>query len=276
MSESDALGDRMKRYESAAESRLMPFLPILVRLDGRGFSKFTKGLARPYDERMSQLMIDTAKHVLRETQAIIGYTQSDEISLVLDSTSDMMFDGRIQKLSSVCAAICTQIFNEKLGEAIPEKKGTRPVFDCRVWNVPNKTEAANALLWRERDATKNSLQMAAHALFTPAMMHGMNGSDLHQMLHLKGVNWDKYPTFFKRGTFIKKVKSTRPFTVDELSKLPPRHEAHRNPDLFVERTETIELMMPPFGRVINREDVIFNGALPQLDKSAICKDPEET
>src|SRR5215471_4222370 len=78
----DGLAERMKRYEATeAGRRLMPLLPALARLDGRAFHNFVRGLARPYDKRLSDLMIDTATFLVRETNAVAGYTQSDEITL---------------------------------------------------------------------------------------------------------------------------------------------------------------------------------------------------
>ena len=78
----DALGDRMKEFEMLeAGRRLLPVIPALARIDGRRFSRFTSGLARPYDQRLSDLMIATTKHLVEETNANCGYTQSDEITL---------------------------------------------------------------------------------------------------------------------------------------------------------------------------------------------------
>ncbi|KKL92895.1 hypothetical protein LCGC14_1880070, partial [marine sediment metagenome] len=106
---SDNFGDRMKMYEKAESGRrFMPLLPVYARLDGRSFSRFTKGFNRPYDKRMSEAMIDTTKYLVEETNALIGYSQSDEISLVWYSDSidsQIFFDGKIQKMVSVLAAL---------------------------------------------------------------------------------------------------------------------------------------------------------------------------
>ena len=99
------LGDRMKSYEQKeAGRRFMSLLPVCARIDGKGFSKFTKGLDRPYDRGMSEIMSKTMAYLTQETQASIGYTQSDEISLVWyspNAKSQIFFDGRIQKMVSV-------------------------------------------------------------------------------------------------------------------------------------------------------------------------------
>lgn len=167
----DAFGDRMKLYEGAeSDRRLMPLLPAITRLDGKGFSKFTRGLERPFDLRMSELMTETTAFLVKLTNAVCGYTQSDEITLAWHSSdyeSQIWFDGRIQKMTSILAAKASVFFNRRLDKFLPEKEariqeadsGDGPVFDCRVWNVPNLEEGANAFLWREQDAVKNSVSI---------------------------------------------------------------------------------------------------------------------
>lgn len=263
----DEFGDRMKMYEGVeAQRKLMPLLPIIARIDGRSFSTFTQGLPRPYCDALSQLMINTTRHLVQETGACIGYTQSDEISLIIQQRefdSQVYFGGRIQKIVSQLAAQASVYFNRHLDEYLPEKSGLAPTFDSRVWNVPNQDEAANVILWRELDATKNSVSMATRAYYSHKAMDGKGRADMMDMLHAKGINWSKdYPAFFKRGTFIQRCVTSRKFTGPELAKLPPGHNAHKNPDLMVERTDYIQVDMPPFGRVSNRVGVIFNGEAP--------------
>lgn len=263
---SDEFGDRMKMYEGVeAQRKLMSLLPIVARIDGRSFSTFTQGLERPYCERLSQLMVNTTKHLVQEAGACIGYTQSDEISLIIQQPnfdSQVYFGGRIQKIVSQLAAQASVYFNRHLNDFLPEKSGLAPTFDSRVWNVPNQDEAANVILWRELDATKNSVSMATRAHYSHKAMDGMGRADMMDMLHSKGVNWNDYPAFFKRGTFIQRRVTSRKFTGPELAKLPPGHNAHKNPGLMVERTDYIHIDMPPFGKVVNRVGVIFNGESP--------------
>jgi len=299
---SDSFGDRIKKYElQESGRRFIPLLPVCARLDGKNFSNFTKGLCRPYDEIFSRLMIDTTKYLVEETCACIGYTQSDEISLVYYSDkadSQIFFDGRIQKIVSVLASMCTIKFNQLLqntyvtvleklknyldGDNIPhyltiwnEKRKLLPVFDCRAWIVPTQIEACNTLLWREIDATKNSISMAASEYYSDKQLFEKNSSEKQEMLFQKGVNWDQYPSHFKRGTYIQRRKNISLFTTEEIKKLPPKHEARTNPNLMIERTEVRELEMPPLNRVINKIGVIFNGEEPkeenQMEKIKIIK-----
>jgi tRNA(His) guanylyltransferase len=271
MSDKTALGDRMKLYERIeAGRRFLPLLPICARIDGKRFSRFTHGLARPYDPRLSHLMVDVTRFLVEESQARVGYTQSDEISLLYYSDSPLVqvfLDGRVQKMTSILASLATARFNALLPERLPEKAGQMALFDCRVWSVPSRAEAANVFLWREQDATKNSISMAARCHYSHDALHGKNGAEMQEMLFRKGVNWNDYPAFFKRGSYVQRRVVQRPFLAEELAVLPPQHEARRNPELVIERSETRVLDIPPLARIRNRVEVLFNGVEPMTGES---------
>ena len=272
--EVDALGDRMKMYERmGTPEKFMPGLPIMARIDGRAFHSFVDGLKRPYDQRLSQAMIDTTKYLVRETNAVMGYCQSDEISLCFHSPDpevQVFFDGRVAKIISQLAAMTSVYFYEQCMEKLPpEYAKKRPTFDCRAWNVPFRYEAANTFLWRELDASKNSISMAARAYYEHGDLENKNGKEMQEMLFQKGINWNDYPRFFKRGTFIQRRIISHKFTAVELEGLPPLHHARRNPDLTFERSDYIEIDMPPFNKVVNREAVIFDAASPQASTCSV-------
>lgn len=264
----DSLGNRMKGYENqTCGLRMLPLIPVIVRLDGKGFSKFTKGLKRPYDERLSRLMIETTKFLVKETNANCGYTQSDEITLVWYSEtheSKIYFDGRLFKMISDLAGMASVYFNRELPNYIPEKVHLMPRFDARVFNVPTPDEAANTLLWRELDATKNSITMAASELYSHNFLHGKNGSEKQELLFQKGINWNDYPDFFKRGTYVQRKRVMTKFTPDELERLPLKHNARKNPDLEIERWVIDSVEMPPITKVKNRTRVILFGETPEV------------
>ena len=259
-------GDRMKEYERMEGTRrFLPLLPVCARIDGESFSRFTKGLERPYDKRLVHLMCQTATYLVQETQANMAYTQSDEISLVWYSEeykSQIFFNSRIQKMVSILASIATAYFNAHISEYIPKKEMQLALFDSRVWQVPTLEEGANTFLWRELDATKNSISMAARCYYSHKALHKKTSAEMQEMLWRKGINWNDYPAFFKRGTFVQKRRAYRKFTTEEIEKLPEKHEARKNPDLQIERAEFRFLEMPPFSQVKNRVDVIFYGAEP--------------
>jgi tRNA(His) guanylyltransferase len=260
----DDLGDRMKFFERQEVGRVfVPTLPVCVRIDGKNFSKWTKGLKRPYDPRLVKLMVDTTKYLVEETNAVVGYTQSDEISLILyseDIKSQVFFNGKVQKIVSVIASMTTGYFNSRIPELIPERVGRTALFDARAWVTPSLEEAVNVLVWREIDATRNSISMAAHNYFSHKRLQGKSCSDMQDMLMTeKDVNWNDYPSFFKRGTYVRRQKIVRKFTAEEIDNLPEQHDARKNPDLEIERTEVKILNMPPIRKIDNRKEVIFEG-----------------
>jgi len=257
----------MKSYESNA--KFMPQLPIIVRLDGRGFSKYTKGLARPYDKRMSTVMIEVAKALVKETNAVISYTQSDEISLVLYTNSNktqVYFNGKEQKIVSSLSALASVLFNNLANKYMPTHNHYHtPTFDCRAFTVPTLTEATNQILWREMDASKNSISMSAHDKFGHKKIMNKNSKEKKDMLHEAGINWNDFPVFFKRGTFIQRKTINTKLPIEDLEKLPLKHHARQNPDINIERIVIEEIDMPPFHKVSNREQVIFNNAVPKTE-----------
>jgi tRNA(His) guanylyltransferase len=269
----DSLGDRMKRYEAAeTERRFMPQLPIYARLDGRSFSQLTKGMDRPFDLRMTYCMIETMKFLVQTMHATIGYTQSDEISLVWkndDYLKEMIFDGKIFKLTSVMAAMATARFNLAFAAHFPSLSGLRvPTFDCRVFQLPNLHEAANAILWRVNDAVKNSVSMAASAYYSHNELHGKNSTDKHEMLFAKGINWNDYPRSFKEGSFAKRVVQMIPATEELKESFKNRALPTDGPIEFA-RTFVEVQEWPAFKSIENKVDVLFNGAEPILKPETV-------
>jgi len=261
----------MKLYENHEAGRsLIKLLPVCARMDGRVFHNFTKDMERPFYYNMTSLMQDVTKKLVEETNACMGYTQSDEISLAWcadDYKSEIFFNGRIQKMVSTLAALTTLYFNKGIAYyfyplEIRKYQDKNPTFDARVWNVPNKEEGANVFLWRELDATRNAISMAAQSMFSHIALFEKNCSQMHEMMFQSGVNFNDYPVFFKRGTYFQKKKVMRKFTLTELSNLPEKHEARLNPDLVVERSVVDQVDMPIFSTVLNRAEVIFDGATP--------------
>lgn len=275
----DPLGDRMKLYENRESTeRFMPLLPVYARIDGRGFSKFTRGLKIPYDEDFRRAMKDTTKFLVEKTQARIGYTQSDEISLCWLADPDggsVFFDARKQKMVSQLAALASVRFARALAESdnplLREKALLDPTFDARAYSLPNKMECANAFVWREIDATKNALSMAVRTLYSHKQVEGKGRAEQHEMLFQKGVNFNDYPTEFKRGVYVRKEVVSRALTSEELARIP---EGKRPPEGHqVMRSQLVEMEMPILAHVANKVEVIFEGAAPVLAPPPIS--PEE-
>lgn len=266
-----ALDDRMKTYENLeCDRKVMPLLPVLARLDGRSFHSFTKGLDKP-DYGFNGAMANTTRRLMQESNALVGYTQSDEITLCWlqeDMIKQIFFDGRIFKMVSVLAGMCATIFQDELlaqpfgsdsfRKRVYENKGhLRGVFDCRVWQMPNLGEATNAFVWREMDATRNSVAMIAQKYFSHKELQGVSTKDQKKMLLNKGVDWTTYPSFFTHGTFFVKRKITRKFTPEETTKLPTKHEYWKNKDLKIERQDVVEADFKSLVNIANKVDVLF-------------------
>ena len=258
------LGDRMKMYERHETGRrFLPLLPVYARIDGRCFSSFTRGMDRPYDVHMADCMTETTKRLVEETGALVGYTQSDEISLIWhrpDPKSQLLFDGKIFKITSVVAALATSIFSGLAREHWPERLDKTPLsFDCRAFQLPTKEEAANAILWREFDATKNAISMSARHYFSHRELYGKNGDEMQEMMFQeKGVNFNDYPARFKRGAFVLRRTIFKELDRETLEKIPP----DKRPEGPIERQVVQTVDMPKFSKVTNRVAVLFDGAEP--------------
>lgn len=265
----DDHGDRMKAYEAASDAKLDVHQPIYARIDGRSFSRFTRGMERPFNGNLSSAMIGATIGLVEKTHARIGYTQSDEISLVFlaeNPESDVLFGGRIQKMASVLAGLTSTLFMHRImtDAAFEGYRERMPHFDCRVCQLPSKTEAANMFMWRWKDARKNAISMSAQAVFSPKQLHGKHGGDMLLMLRERGVDFDAYPAFFKSGTFVRRRTVLRELSDEELARIPERHR----PDGPIERSETKPVDCGDFLQCTNREAFIFDGAEPEAAATA--------
>lgn len=257
------LGDYCKWLEKNFSNEIMiPTLPVIIRLDGNNFHNWTKGLNRPFDENFNKLMTETTKFLVKETNAVVGYTQSDEITLILyssDRKSQIYNDGKKQKILSKLTGKCVSFFNEKRKELLPNHNKIA-FFDCRIYQTPTLSDACNQLLWRELDATRNSILMLAYSHFSDKEVEYKKTNELQDMLFLKkGINWNDLEVKYKRGTYIKRFVVNKQLTIDEINSLPEKHEARKNPNLIIKRSVIEEIEYPIFSQIKNKVDVIFNG-----------------
>lgn len=231
----DSLGDRMKEnYENRAKTYLVRRMPVIIRLDGKAFHTFTKGFKRPYDEVFHTAMNLTLQFLCENIQGCkFGYTQSDEITLVLTDydtlTTDGWFDYAVQKMCSVSASMATFVFNkhfeknvedfvyehdkniipdqvmwdseenEELYGAYYKAMNKGAMFDSRCFNIPEE-EVCNCVLWRQQDATRNAIQMLGQCNFSHKELQGKSCTDIQDMLMIqKNINFNDMPVEFKRG-----------------------------------------------------------------------------
>lgn len=206
----------MKGYEEASRLTLTSRLPVVIRVDGKAFHSYTKGLMRPVDGNLVAVMDLTAMALCKGIQgAQMAYVQSDEISILVHGyktlESSQWFDNQVQKMASVSAGLASSVFTAHShriwNKGNPEESlasDIRPaVFDSRVFVVP-ENDVANYFLWRQKDATRNSVQTLARHLYSHKECTDKNNSQLQEMCFAKGRNWNDEPTSFRRGRCIVK------------------------------------------------------------------------
>lgn len=209
----DSLGDRMKGYEN--KHNLTYNIPIILRIDGRAFHTFTRGMNKPYDLNFIVMMDNIGKELCKEIQGCrIAYLQSDEISFLLfnNPESDAWFDNELQKMCSVSASLASSTATKLISTLFPSKVNTNISFDARAFIIP-ESDVVNYFIWRQKDWERNSLQMFTRHYYSQKEMNGKKKEDMHNMLHEKNLNWNDLDAYLKRGRCI--VKNEETFFVNE-------------------------------------------------------------
>ena len=243
----DDLGTRMKEYyENVYRFGLTRRTPVAIRIDGKAFHTFTRGFQKPFDNVLVKSMQETMKYLCENIQGCkLGYTQSDEITLILTDydtlTTDAWFGYELQKMCSIAASMATMAFNKFFERNVFEWKDTvfavsylghlnneissedlalletymkaidkGAMFDARVFNIP-KEEVTNLVYWRQLDAARNSVQMVGQANFSHKELQNKSCNDIQDMLMEKyNINWNDFPTTQKRGSCCIKVYYQNP------------------------------------------------------------------
>lgn len=200
----DPLGERMKGYEAEARLELPKRSLAAIRIDGRAFHTWTRGLPRPYSRRLMDAMAATTQALCEEVSgSVIGYTQSDEISIVFQDFAKLdtqrWFGGSVQKICSVSASIATAHFARAFWDRPPA------AFDARVFALPSQTEAMNYLLWRQRDAQRNAISMLAEDRFSAKSLHGQGTPERRERLQAEGVDLDAEDPRFLHGQCLHRI-----------------------------------------------------------------------
>jgi tRNA(His) 5'-end guanylyltransferase len=228
----DELGDRMKDfYEDRTRFKLARRTNTIIRIDGKAFHTYTKGLERPFDLGLMEDMNKTTEYLCQNIQgAKFGYVQSDEISILITDYDDISthawFDGNLQKMASIAASLATSKFNQLRMARFARNSGIEPkyrdesyiagseienfklaMFDARVFQIPYQEEVFNYFIWRQQDATRNSISSVAQNNFSAKELNGKKTSDMQDMLMLeKDINWNDFSPREKRGALIRKVE----------------------------------------------------------------------
>ena len=222
----DELGDRMKKYY---EDRTRITLPrrtyTIIRIDGKAFHTYTKGMNKPFDDGLINDMDETACYLCKNMQgAKMGFVQSDEISILLTDFdkigTDAWFDGNIQKMASIAASMAaakfnqlrwirfvTEIYNNSSDKVewlwFMRAAGLKLAeFDARVFTIPSDYEVENYFIWRQQDTVRNSISSVAQSLYSTNELKGKNMSEQQELIFQKGINWNDYAPKYKRGRFI--------------------------------------------------------------------------
>lgn len=221
----DALGDRMKEfYEDRTRIKLPRRTYTIIRIDGKAFHTYTKGLKRPFDDGLIEDMNSTTAYLCKNIQgAKFGYVQSDEISLVLTDFDDLgthaWFDNNLQKMVSVAASMATAKFNQlRMARSTWEGSDVAgsldqddienfklAMFDARAFQIPFIDEVENYFIWRQQDAVRNSISSVAQSLYSPRELNGVKTDQMQELIFQKGINWNDYDFRLKRGAVIGKV-----------------------------------------------------------------------
>ncbi|TYZ08345.1 guanylyltransferase [Hymenobacter lutimineralis] len=197
------LDARMRVFETSHDHCALPGLYLVARLDGRGFTRLTKEVhpfEAPFDERMRDYMAETTRHLLDcGFRMVYGFTQSDEISLLLHPTEDS-FGRKLRKYTSVLAGEASAKFSLLLGNI--------GVFDCRISQLPRRQDVVDYFRWRQEDAARNSLNAHCYWLLrkqgrtvaeATAQVKGQRTATKHDLLFAHGINYNELPSWQKRG-----------------------------------------------------------------------------
>lgn len=191
------LGDRMKAYEEAFKQTLTPRMPAVIRLDGKAFHTLTRGCERPFDAKLRDALVEATKALMDEVPGRMAYHQSDEVSILLVDynrfESQQWFVGQVQKMVSVAASIMGVEFSSRW---------TKPgYFDARVCTIPER-DIENYFVWRQKDAMRNAVSMAAQAHFSANELHEKSTIMKLEMLTSRGIAFSDYPGWFRLGSVI--------------------------------------------------------------------------
>lgn len=268
-----SLGDRMKEFESVhTQTSLVPGIPVYVRIDGRCFHTFTRGLDKPFDKDFAWTMKEVTKHLHDKTNAFISYMQSDEISLCYLEPSKMPFETRLFKLESVLAgmasaAFCVYGMKTKLKDRIEK---FIPHVDCRVCQMPLE-EIPNMLLFRERDCLKNAITLTALEHFSNKQIHKKNSDEKIEMLASVGVDFNKdIDEDFRYGSWFRRVVFKKELDAETLAKVPEKQRTFdENGKMLVIRSEVRQIKFGmPLSKIENKLAAVLGNEQPR-EKTAM-------
>ncbi|HTI14544.1 MAG TPA: tRNA(His) guanylyltransferase Thg1 family protein [Dictyobacter sp.] len=203
--DSNEFDKRMRQSEYFHALRCLPGAWVVLRLDGRGFTKFTEreSFEKPFDGHFQALMRETTQALLQELQGIYAYTESDEISLVFRQDWDL-FDREVEKIVSLSASIASATFSLAYQQS-------KAYFDSRIWLGTDKAQVVDYFRWRQEDAVRCALNGWCHWTLRKegkspaeamAILHGQTLAFKKDLLVQRGLSFDETPLWQRRGTGI--------------------------------------------------------------------------
>ena len=271
----ETLADRMKKYEAVTTgTSLIERLPIYARIDMRAGHTFCRGLDKPFDNDYADTMKAATAYVVEKTNALVGYCQSDEASFVWLDSSKIPFETRLFKLQSVLASMFTAAFIQNSRGMIVDKVSKLfPTFDCRVCNMPSLDEAANMILWRERDSIKNSITLLALEHFSDKELERKNSDDKVKMLKdLKGIDYySTIPEDLRNGAYFRREVYNKALSEEDLVNSPKMKLPAKSTDgkYYVVRSHVVQFYLGAMlNSIDNKADVLFSKADPIMKSTA--------
>lgn len=227
---SDTLGDRLKEFEAQKDYELSPDSYWVMRLDGHGFSKFTKriGAKKPYDKEFADAMRATTRALMDKFGFVTAYCQSDEITLipqVLEGRNNL-WNLRIQKLCSLVASYASVVFSREISSRLESCDATHliPTFDARVFVVEELDDLKKSILWRQYDCLKNAKNLVAQSLFSHKELQGLHSDEMiAKVRDTHGIEFELFPAEFRYGSLYKRClregSGFNPLTQEKVSVL---------------------------------------------------------
>lgn len=199
----DDLDTKMRCYEQSIDQHVLSDMYLVARLDGRSFSRLTKEICdfeAPFDVRFRDMMVNTVKALMDcGFRVVYGFCESDEISLLFHTDEDT-FGRKVRKFNSILAGTASAAFSLQLGQVA--------ALDCRLVPLPNLERVKDYFLWRQEDAHRNALNAHCYWMLrkegmsvkdATEMLEGKSVSFKNELLFSRGINFDKLPSWQKRG-----------------------------------------------------------------------------
>ena len=199
----DDFDKKMRVYEQSIDQSVLSDMFLVARLDGRSFSRLTKEICSfeaPFDERFRDMMVNTVKALMDcGFRVVYGFTESDEISLLFHKEENT-FGRKVRKFNSILAGIASATFCMQIGQVA--------ALDCRIVPLPSIERVQDYFLWRQEDAHRNALNAHCYWMLrkegmdadrATAELEGKSISYKNELLFSRGINFDKLPSWQKRG-----------------------------------------------------------------------------